>query len=246
MLSFTDQASDSDGDAKKVRTTGGGPNYFIRLNGVFIIQDKTGRNADIIYENVQVLCEITDFKWLGVEDESEGHIANLACTNHKMKKSFIESVVHEVYCAEMQKVEREMLKEDCTKEFKKALQEVYITKVEALELLHLQLGHLPYQRIEHMLQLGVLTGINLDKKLLHQLVRQKCDICIRAIATDSAHTGSLPVPDETWQRFSTDLSAKFSTMSIHGNYYQMSIIDVKTKYVWVYDLEMKDQVFEMI
>ena len=97
-----------------------------------------------------------------------------------------------------------------------------------------------------MLQLGVLTGIDLDKMLLHQLVRQKCDICIRAKATDSAHTGSLPVPDEAWRRFSTDLSAKFNTMSIHGNYYQMAIIDVKTKYVWDYYLETKDQVFEKI
>ena len=68
-----------------------------------------------------------------------------------MKKSCIESVVHEVYCAEMEKVKREMFKEDCTEAFANALQEVYITKVEALELLHLQLGHLPYQRIERML-----------------------------------------------------------------------------------------------
>ena len=139
-----------------------------------------------------------------------------------------------------------MLKEDCTEEFANALQEQYITKVEALELLHLQLGHLPYQRIERMLQLGVLTGINSDKKLLHQLVRQKCDICIRAKATDSAHTGSLPVPDEEWRRFSTDLSAKFNTMSIHGNYHQMAIIDVEMKYVWDYYLETKDQFFEKI
>ena len=97
-----------------------------------------------------------------------------------------------------------------------------------------------------MLQLGVLTGISLDKNLLHPLVRQKCDICIRAKATDSAHTGSLPVPDEAWRRFSTDLSAKFNTMSIHGNYYQKANIDVKTKYVWDYYLETKDQVFEKI
>ena len=142
---------------------------------MFIFQDNTGRNADIVYENVQELCEITDLKWLGVDDDSEDHIANLAYSNVKMKKSYNESVIHEVYCAEMEKVKREMLKEDCTEQFANALQEVYITKVEALELLHLQLGHLPYyQRIERMLQLGVLTGINLDKKLLHQLVRQKC------------------------------------------------------------------------
>ena len=73
---------------------------FILEDGVFNIQDKTGRNADIVYENVQDLCEITDLKWLGVEDDSEDHIANLAYNNYKMKKSCIESVVHEVYCAE--------------------------------------------------------------------------------------------------------------------------------------------------
>ena len=42
------------------------------------------------------------------------------------------------------------------------------------------------------------------------------------------------------------LSAMFNTMSIHGNYYQMAIIDVKTQYVWDYYLETKDQVFEKI
>ena len=35
---------------------------FILEDGVFIIQYKTGRNADIVYENVQDLCEITDLK----------------------------------------------------------------------------------------------------------------------------------------------------------------------------------------
>ena len=46
-------------------------------------------------------------------------------------------VVHEIYCAEMETAKREMLKEDCTEEFANALQEVYITKEEALELLYL-------------------------------------------------------------------------------------------------------------
>ena len=137
---------------------------------MFIIQDKTGRNADIVYENVQDLCEITDLKCLCVEDDSEDNIANLAYSNVNMKKSYIESVVHEIYCAEIKKAKREMLKKDCTEEFANVLQNMYITKVEALELLHLELGHLPYQRIERMLQLGVLTGINLDQKLLHQRI----------------------------------------------------------------------------
>ena len=117
--------------------------------------------------------------------------------------------MHEVYIAEMTKVKREMASQDCTEEFAQALQQVYITKAEALEFLHLQLGHLPYQRIERMLQLGVISGINLVKKLIRQLVRSKCDICIRAKATDTSHSGNLPVPEEAWRRFSTDLSARF-------------------------------------
>jgi hypothetical protein len=58
--------------------------HFILEDGVFIIQDKTGNNADIVHENVQDLCEITDFKWLGVDDDSEDHIANLTYNNIKM------------------------------------------------------------------------------------------------------------------------------------------------------------------
>ena len=69
---------------------------FILDDGIFIIQDKTGRNADIVYENVQDLCKNTDLKWLGVADDSEDNIANLAYNNIKMKKAYIESVVHEI------------------------------------------------------------------------------------------------------------------------------------------------------
>jgi hypothetical protein len=50
---------------------------------VFIIQDKTDRNADIVFENVKDLCEITDLMWLVVSDDIEDHIANLACENIK-------------------------------------------------------------------------------------------------------------------------------------------------------------------
>ena len=95
-----------------------------------------------------------------------------------------------------------------TREYRDALQSVYITKTEALELLHVQFDHLTYHRIERLLQLGVISGPTLDKQLLKQLIRQKCDVCIRAKATDFKHTGKLRVPDNTWGRFSMDMSSK--------------------------------------
>jgi hypothetical protein len=38
-----------------------------------------------------------------------------------------------------------------------------------------------------------------------------------------------------------DLSAKFEKSSNHGDYYQMTIIDVKSKYVWDFYLETKER-----
>jgi hypothetical protein len=43
---------------------------FVLEDGVLIIQDKTSRNADLVYENAQDLYGITDLKWLGVDDDS--------------------------------------------------------------------------------------------------------------------------------------------------------------------------------
>ena len=46
--------------------------------------------------------------------------------------------------------------------------------------------------------------------------------------------------------FSTDLSAAFDRPSLYGNFYQMVIIDNKSKYVWDYYLKSKDQAFDKI
>jgi hypothetical protein len=209
---------------------------FVLEVGVCKIRDLLNRRPEYVYENVEDLCEVTDLKWMGMDDVDDAHLAAMASVHLKHKKVYIHSLVHEVYCAQLEVAKREMPPEEITEAYRDVLQQVYIIKAEALELLHVQLGHLPYQRIERLLQLGVISGPKLDKKLFQQLIREKCDVCIRAKATDSAHTGSLPMPDSPWERFALDISSKFETMSIHGNWYQMAIIDVKSKYFWDYYL----------
>ena len=110
--------------------------------------------------------------------------------------------------------------------------ETYVAKAEALEILHMQLGHLPYQRIERLIQKGVIEGYKIDKQLVDALVKERCDICMRSKQRDASHGGKQPLPTEAWRRISTDLSGKFAHPSIYGNIYQMTIIDTKTKYVW--------------
>ena len=42
----------------------------------------------------------------------------------------------------------------------------YLAKADALELLHVQLGHLPYSRIEKMISKGIIRGFELNKHLI--------------------------------------------------------------------------------
>ena len=58
--------------------------------------------------------------------------------------------------------------------------QTYVAKAEALEILHMQLGHLPYQRIERLIQKGVIEGFKIDKQLVDALVKERCDICMRS------------------------------------------------------------------
>ena len=58
-------------------------------------------------------------------------------------------------------------------ETKAAVAKAYRTKMEALELLHYQLGHLPYERIERLIRLGVIPGYVVDKKLLRKVHTEK-------------------------------------------------------------------------
>jgi hypothetical protein len=82
------------------------------------------------------------------------------------RRRYISSLVHKVYVAQLEVAKRGLPTDDMTREYREALQSVYITETEALELLHVQLGHLPYHRIERLLQLGVISGPKLDKQLL--------------------------------------------------------------------------------
>jgi hypothetical protein len=82
------------------------------------------------------------------------------------RRRYIRSLVHKVYVAQLEVAKRGLPTDDMTREYREALQSVYITETEALELLHVQLGHLPYHRIERLLQLGVISGPKLDKQLL--------------------------------------------------------------------------------
>jgi GAG-pre-integrase domain len=46
------------------------------------------------------------------------------------------------------------------------------------KILHMQLRHLSYQRIERLIQKGVIKGLKINKQQVGALVKERCDICI--------------------------------------------------------------------
>ena len=109
---------------------------FVLEVGVCKIRDLLNRRPEYVYENVEDLCEVTDLKWMGLDDVDDAHLAAMASVHLRHKKVYIHSLVHEVYCAQLEVAKREMPPEEITEAYKDVLQQVYITKAEALELLH--------------------------------------------------------------------------------------------------------------
>jgi hypothetical protein len=54
-----------------------------------------------------------------------------------------------------------------------------VTKIDALYIFHATLGHMPYSRIERMNLKGLWNFYSFDLKWLKQLVKIKCDMCMR-------------------------------------------------------------------
>jgi hypothetical protein len=108
-----------------------------------------------------------------------------------------------------------------------------LARADALELLHIRLGFMPYQRIERMIRRQIIKGYKLDSKTLKALLRERerCDVCIICKKVDAPHKGQLPLPKTAWVNFSTNLSAAFDRPSLYGNLYQMVITVNKSKFV---------------
>ena len=81
-----------------------------------------------------------------------------------------------------------------TEERQNGIVQAYLARADALELLHIRLGHMPYERIERLIRRQVIKGYNLDSKTLKALLRERCDVCIRSKKVDATHKGNLPLP----------------------------------------------------
>ena len=70
----------------------------------------------------------------------------------------MECVLNDGLQAQLRLLQQNNRGSELGEETKTVVAKAYRTKMEALELLHYQLGHLPYERIERLIRLGLYRG----------------------------------------------------------------------------------------
>ena len=213
---------------------------------ICVVRHLFDKFENIVIPYVDGLVDVQDMSWFGVTNHTPESVALHTQELNQQRHDYIQGVTKEAMVGNLESLKAHLGRHWLTDERREECVQSYVAKAEALEILHMQLGHLPYQRIERLIQKGVIEGFKIDKQLVDALVKERCDICMQSKQRDASHGGKLPLPTEAWRRISTDLSAKFAHPSIYGNIYQMAFIDTKTKYVWDYNIDKKDKCFQCI
>ena len=82
------------------------------------------------------------------------------------RTNYIEGVTEEGLIGNLEAIKHKLGRNWLTDERREELFQIYVAKAQALERLHMQHGHLPYHRIERLIQKGVIEGLKIDKQLV--------------------------------------------------------------------------------
>ena len=160
---------------------------------ICVIRHLYNKFENITIPYVDGLVDVQDMSWFGVHHSPET-VAMHTQELNEQRTNYIEGVTEEGLIGNLEAIKHKLGRNWLTDERREELFQTYVAKAQALEILHMQLGHLPYQRIERLIQKGVIEGFKIDKQLVDALVREKCDICMQSKQKDASHGGKLPLP----------------------------------------------------
>jgi hypothetical protein len=97
------------------------------------------------------LVDVLDMSWFGVSHTTET-VAMHTQELNEQRTNYIEGVTEEGLIGNLVFLKYHLGRNWLTDEHREEVYQTYIGKGQALEILHMQLGHLPYQRIERQIQ----------------------------------------------------------------------------------------------
>jgi hypothetical protein len=89
-----------------------------------------------------------------------------------MRSEYIRGVTADAMLEQVSMLTEENGESWMTEERQDGIVETYLAKADALALLQIRLGHMPYQRIERMIRRQIIKGYKLDSKTLKVLLRE--------------------------------------------------------------------------
>ena len=125
---------------------------------------------NIIIPYVDGLVDVQDMSWFGVSRTPET-VAMHTQELNEQRTNYIEGVAEQGLIGNLESLKHHLGRNWLTDERREELYQTYVAKAQALEILHMRLGHLPYQRIERLIQKGVIEGFKIDKQLVDALVK---------------------------------------------------------------------------
>ena len=127
------------------------PNLEIALRkGMCIIRDMSGMREDQVFRTKEAQCVVDDLRWMGVPSLSCAYYSALEENIYERKLAYMECVINDGLQAQLKLLQQNNGGAELDEETKAVVAKAYRTKMEALELLHYQLGYLPYKRIERL------------------------------------------------------------------------------------------------
>jgi hypothetical protein len=112
--------------------------------------------------------EVTDYSWMGLDKWDEEAIHDrINDKSVAMRSEYIRGVTSEAMMEQVWLLTEENGEAWMTEERQDGIVGAYLARADALELPHIRLGHMPYQRIERMIRRQIIKGYKLDSKTLY-------------------------------------------------------------------------------
>ena len=166
-------------------------NYFYIINGTKL-EVVNNNNQEVVHtcHRNNGLYTTRDLSWLGIDLSQASNSQILKPTRAAQIYNYIAGDSKSALIVQTEIIQAEQNK-TLSMDDLKVITSAFVAKTDAIYKLHATLGHLPYSRIERMILKGIMKGYTFDVNLIKQMMKVKCDICMRAKITDSLHKGNL-------------------------------------------------------
>jgi hypothetical protein len=141
--------------------------------GICFIRHRLQPFEEIVCETKNRLVEVINFQWLGLDGlDEEALLERYYAKTSRLRANNFAGIAIQGTEEEIAMLIKKKAAIWVTDQKIRLIHKAFLAKADAMELLHSQLGHMPYQRIKRMIRRGINKEMSLSKKTLKALQRE--------------------------------------------------------------------------